>query len=108
MVFILVCLLMLRGPPRSTRTDTLFPYTTLFRSQGIDRRFEFLLPRACGLERAPGFAVVVDRGEQEQLAGDEGIAALLRQLVGDVEQAAEVVADQIGRASCRERVCQYV
>src|SRR3546814_7289375 len=23
---------MLRGPPRSTRTDTLFPYTTLFRS----------------------------------------------------------------------------
>src|SRR3546814_19379368 len=26
-------LLMIRGPPRSTRTDTLFPYTTLFRSQ---------------------------------------------------------------------------
>src|SRR3546814_10999982 len=29
----LVCFfLMLRRPPRSTRTDTLFPYTTLFRS----------------------------------------------------------------------------
>src|SRR3546814_185082 len=27
-------LLMLRRPPRSTRTDTLFPYTTLFRSPG--------------------------------------------------------------------------
>src|SRR3546814_6184956 len=27
---------MIRRPPRSTRTDTLFPYTTLFRSQ--DRR----------------------------------------------------------------------
>src|SRR3546814_7699194 len=26
---------MLRRPPRSTRTDTLFPYTTLFRSAGI-------------------------------------------------------------------------
>src|SRR3546814_8644161 len=26
--------LMLRRPPRSTRTDTLFPYTTLFRSHG--------------------------------------------------------------------------
>src|SRR3546814_1902487 len=26
------CFLMLRRPPRSTRTDTLFPYTTLFRS----------------------------------------------------------------------------
>src|SRR3546814_10491922 len=26
---------MLRRPPRSTRTDTLFPYTTLFRSAGL-------------------------------------------------------------------------
>src|SRR3546814_5357983 len=26
--------LMIRPPPRSTRTDTLFPYTTLFRSHG--------------------------------------------------------------------------
>src|SRR3546814_12331924 len=26
---------MIRRPPRSTRTDTLFPYTTLFRSQGL-------------------------------------------------------------------------
>src|SRR3546814_7872131 len=26
---------MIRRPPRSTRTDTLFPYTTLFRSLGI-------------------------------------------------------------------------
>src|SRR3546814_18220712 len=26
---------MLRRPPRSTRTDTLFPYTTLFRSRGV-------------------------------------------------------------------------
>src|SRR3546814_19283499 len=25
---------MIRRPPRSTRTDTLFPYTTLFRSTG--------------------------------------------------------------------------
>src|SRR3546814_9625569 len=29
---------MIRRPPRSTRTDTLFPYTTLFRSrQAMDR-----------------------------------------------------------------------
>src|SRR3546814_7005169 len=27
--------LMIRRPPRSTRTDTLFPYTTLFRSLGL-------------------------------------------------------------------------
>src|SRR3546814_5701402 len=29
---------MIRRPPRSTRTDTLFPYTTLFRSLGLLRR----------------------------------------------------------------------
>src|SRR3546814_4756747 len=31
-MYILVFFLMIRRPPRSTRTDTLFPYTTLFRS----------------------------------------------------------------------------
>src|SRR3546814_1392962 len=30
---IVVFFLMIRRPPRSTRTDTLFPYTTLFRSR---------------------------------------------------------------------------
>src|SRR3546814_2760815 len=38
---------MIRRPPRSTRTDTLFPYTTLFRSgfeQDIARRAERLDP----------------------------------------------------------------
>src|SRR3546814_12027124 len=29
--------LMIRRPPRSTRTDTLFPYTTLFRSPCADQ-----------------------------------------------------------------------
>src|SRR3546814_984156 len=33
---------MIRRPPRSTRTDTLFPYTTLFRSS-----------RWCGMTRTP-------------------------------------------------------
>src|SRR3546814_11573026 len=32
--FDLFFFLMIRRPPRSTRTDTLFPYTTLFRSAG--------------------------------------------------------------------------
>src|SRR3546814_15707881 len=31
-VYVFVFFLMIRRPPRSTRTDTLFPYTTLFRS----------------------------------------------------------------------------
>src|SRR3546814_1424739 len=36
----LVCVffVMIRRPPRSTRTDTLFPYTTLFRSHGAAGR----------------------------------------------------------------------
>src|SRR3546814_967438 len=29
---------MIRRPPRSTRTDTLFPYTTLFRSSALPRK----------------------------------------------------------------------
>src|SRR3546814_12520456 len=34
LIILLLCVfLMIRQPPRSTRTDTLFPYTTLFRSQ---------------------------------------------------------------------------
>src|SRR3546814_11822441 len=32
LLFLSVFCLMIRRPPRSTRTDTLFPYTTLFRS----------------------------------------------------------------------------
>src|SRR3546814_21054081 len=40
-LFNMVMFLMIRRPPISTRTDTLFPYTTLFRSTGdilaIDR-----------------------------------------------------------------------
>src|SRR3546814_6980593 len=41
--------LMIRRPPRSTRTDTLFPYTTLFRSdadQGPDRHAGHRHPHA--------------------------------------------------------------
>src|SRR3546814_3616997 len=44
--------LMIRRPPRSTRTDTLFPYTTLFRSRPpppIHRRSR----SACGHRRQP-------------------------------------------------------
>src|SRR3546814_6217442 len=33
-MYFFVFFLMIRRPPRSTRTDTLFPYTTLFRSGG--------------------------------------------------------------------------
>src|SRR3546814_3245207 len=49
---------MIRRPPRSTRTDTLFPYTTLFRSKAGRRRPAFFIERfiatsPSGVGRAP-------------------------------------------------------
>src|SRR3546814_20825784 len=113
---------MIRRPPRSTRTDTLFPYTTLFRSgwsaliyadldglkqlndqQGHDR----------GDESLKAFAGTVRRTIREgdvlaRMGGDEFVIFMkLRD-----EEAGQAVArrlhQEIGRASCRERVCQYV
>src|SRR3546814_1037220 len=40
---------MIRRPPRSTRTDTLFPYTTLFRSSDLD---DHRRRRACAWARS--------------------------------------------------------
>src|SRR3546814_2309429 len=41
---------MIRRPPRSTRTDTLFPYTTLFRSSKLDGKNAV----GIGIFQAPG------------------------------------------------------
>src|SRR3546814_18782671 len=54
---------MIRRPPRSTRTDTLFPYTTLFRSDdpaGLDpQNFPFAASRDFTLRGVPvkGFRI---------------------------------------------------
>src|SRR3546814_1438730 len=47
---------MIRRPPRSTRTDTLFPYTTLFRSGAVRGAYQDLLAR----DRHPVVALFVD------------------------------------------------
>src|SRR3546814_10122921 len=57
--------LMRRRPPRSTRTDTLFPYTTLFRSWGYapDEQFtnEALIREEYrGIRPAPGYPACPD------------------------------------------------
>src|SRR3546814_19614413 len=79
---------MLRRPPRSTRTDTLFPYTTLFRSHaaillvGQDRRA--LQRRAQDLPVDADLTVGADRDHRlvvreaavYQLAGARDIVAL--------------------------------
>src|SRR3546814_5937829 len=46
---------MIRRPPRSTRTDTLFPYTTLFRSTGSRRRPTAAVP--CTIRPAARIAI---------------------------------------------------
>src|SRR3546814_14296582 len=114
---------MSRRPPRSTRTDTLFPYTTLFRSDrvgivergGGDIDFAGLMTHMDGERRAAVAAIAAlaerRRGETPELAlatfnvkmmqrdRSEHHASRARYLLTDPE---------IGRASCRERVCQYV
>src|SRR3546814_17242710 len=55
---------MLRRPPVSTRTDTLFPYTTLFRSVMMsDGSFSNLMMELIGLDAAEalGFVLGEDR-----------------------------------------------
>src|SRR3546814_12458423 len=66
---------MIRRPPRSTRTDTLFPYTTLFRSRGgvgvivepVVVGLEPELRLAFGLERDPRVEGVVEKAEQRRV-----------------------------------------
>src|SRR3546814_13656620 len=52
--------LMIRRPPRSTRTDTLFPYTTLFRSRSAAMTLRLLVLACASLAliacNAPGNA----------------------------------------------------
>src|SRR3546814_13713710 len=49
--------LMIRRPPRSTRTDTLFPYTTLFRSQARWRRLDLQFPQVVLCRRESAFGL---------------------------------------------------
>src|SRR3546814_12049821 len=63
---------MIRRPPRSTRTDTLFPYTTLFRSREIFRAPEKM--RFGRLAIAPGtstFLVIGLNGSGQARMSDE-------------------------------------
>src|SRR3546814_8574887 len=111
---------MIRRPPRSTRTDTLFPYTTLFRSHPdpaarpfagvVDEIAEHLLevlPLAAEggagvsrhLERQP--AIDMDAGERAAQILDHrhhlgaGAEHLAR---GGGAGARQIVVDKIGRA----------
>src|SRR3546814_17280448 len=115
---------MVRPPPGPTRTSTPFPYTTLFRS---------LQPAHADAQLHPPAGEAVEGGHllreghrvalrEDQDAGAEADRRRRRGDVGEPDQRirdvevlaaghAAVVAVgvlQIGRASGRERVCQYV
>src|SRR3546814_11179809 len=94
--------LMIRRPPRSTRTDTLFPYTTLFRSSsgwlGLVARRESGSPQT--------LSAVLQSDAPGRTGGDGGRHARL--LYADGIRDGRALRHEIGRASCRERVCQYV
>src|SRR3546814_19553367 len=57
-----VFFLMIRRPPRSTRTDTLFPYTTLFRSDVSDQDAVNAAVEAVEADLGPIWALVNNAG----------------------------------------------
>src|SRR3546814_15381729 len=113
---------MIRQPPRSTRTDTVFPYTTLFRSlsrrtpnavaqEQEARSVALLLERAVLLQPVRSGVRAAELDDTAALA--EQPAARHRRLHAVANPAAgmcdpDALVWEIGRASCRERVCQYV
>src|SRR3546814_11077242 len=108
---------MIRRPPRSTRTDTLFPYTSLFRS--VVRDAHPAQPRARARPdraRAVGGGLLppAARRRPAALAGAalsaDAVhrAFLCAALPADGLQASGAGVHEIGREACREREGQYV
>src|SRR3546814_20409165 len=107
---------MIRRPPRSTRTDTLFPYTTLFRSDAGDgdlRSGHDGVPE--GLDLAA--TIVGGRGARQPLAGcrrgqggDEVLPELLLQHPRQIFGLAHRHNEGAGTADdvLAEVVCQVV
>src|SRR3546814_14662314 len=104
---------MVRRPPRSTRTDTLFPYPTLFRSPGRSgvsagrpvRTVHAGVHGGCGAGHRAGDP---DANPLSQPTGGVTTMKLQRRTQGGFTLIEIMVVVEIGRASCRERVCQYV
>src|SRR3546814_12127181 len=67
-MILLIFFLMIRRPPRSTRTDTLFPYTTLFRSSAFsaantvryDNMVMYQTPSWSGFQAGVGYSFSTD------------------------------------------------
>src|SRR3546814_16649939 len=103
---------MIRLPPRSTRTDTLFPYTTLFRSpapRSAMARSSLVRPVSArpsdpikrgAVRRQPGAGACRSAAQHFPVQRMEGGRMVGMHEVGDFVQ--------VGRESGRDGVCQYV
>src|SRR3546814_12377155 len=83
---------MIRRPPRSTRTDTLFPYTTLFRSR-CSSLAQLVL--ACGQPLARG--LTGQRLDPPDAAGDRAFAQ-------DLEESNVAQRPHMGAAAQFDRI----
>src|SRR3546814_20474485 len=109
---------MIRRPPRSTRTDTLFPYTTKLLAQHplpgeLGRLVEGIPELARDLRTQQQFMFSACEQLADFKAGEdmEGRERPRHRFVGGVvpEHLIELGTElKIGRASWRERGCQYV
>src|SRR3546814_4033116 len=109
---------MIPRPPRSTRTDTLFPYTTLFRSssistaQGTSRpRSSDPLPRADRGEQRPGAVARIDVDEafDRQLSARSAKAeAVAERRFDEVQHQPIFVRGDTAAARDRRRVAQPI
>src|SRR3546814_13263919 len=110
--------LMIRRPPRSTRTDTLFPYTTLFRSiRSPPLGRHSMAPRRKNLGDAGGpqpFCRHSKRGTQPRTArtDDDNVIGVIDDFVGagHTELASRSEERRVGKEcvrTCRSRWSPY-
>src|SRR3546814_6230418 len=86
---------MIRRPPRSTRTDTLFPYTTLFRSGRINAtQAEVDVFRAQGAHQATQHGQLFSRGKRTAYTADLFGAKLLAHGVETLDHSLQGVGSE--------------
>src|SRR3546814_9711055 len=89
---------MIRRPPRSTRTDTLFPYTTLFRSIGLARGHRHIVGHRDGKDAGNRVAVgdFRLRGRETEIQS-LGVAATARGMIQRALQLEVIAGRTAGR-----------
>src|SRR3546814_16177590 len=99
---------MIRPTPRSTRTDTLFPYTTRFRSTTVEELDEQVARLSEGADYLIADTPCRDDVFARHLATSaDTLVTPINDSFIDFDLLGQV-EPEIGRASCRESVCQYV